>query len=648
MIQRLLIANRGEIACRIIRTAKRLGIYTIAIYSEIDANAQHVLMADEAYCVGAASPAESYLMADVVLDTAVVARADAIHPGYGFLSENAAFSRACEAAGILFVGPPPAAIEAMGSKSHAKATMQAAGVPVVPGYHGADQDEDTLLSAANSIGYPVLLKAAAGGGGKGMRRVDHASQFHEALASAKREAAASFGDDHMLIEKCLLTPRHIEVQLMCDKHGNAIYVGDRDCSVQRRHQKIIEEAPAPGLSDALRQAMGEAAVAAAKAIQYCGAGTIEFLYQDDAFYFMEMNTRLQVEHPVSEAISGLDLVELQLRVADGEPLPLAQSDVVLKGHAIELRVYAEDADNGFLPAAGVLEVYRESSAEQGLRIDSGVVEGDVISAYYDPMIAKIIAHGEHRAAALAKARRALTTFALEGCHHNLDFLYHVLVDEAFITGAVSTAFLEQRMGTLSTWREPLPLEAVVCLYQVLANRGDSLWHARPHFRLNLTATSQHSVNGGLWKVEQHANVWRVFGQDASWDVQVAGDQQGMVVHSQGAVNTFVFLPCHDGVRVFAARSAAKVRWPLPESQGHDAADDAAMLAPMNGRVLACCVKPGDTVTLGQTLLVMEAMKMEYTLKAPSDGVLLGFRTAPGELVEGGQLLIDFEAVESVS
>jgi 3-methylcrotonyl-CoA carboxylase alpha subunit len=648
MIQRLLIANRGEIACRIIRTAKRLGIHTIAIYSEIDANAQHVLMADEAYCIGAPSPAESYLAADKVLDIAVVSRADAVHPGYGFLSENAAFSRACETAGILFVGPQPAAIEAMGSKSHAKATMQAAGVPVVPGYHGKDQDEATLFAAANNIGYPVLLKAAAGGGGKGMRRVDNVSQFHEALASAKREASASFGDDHMLIEKCLLTPRHIEVQLMCDKHGNAIYVGDRDCSVQRRHQKIIEEAPAPGLSDALRQAMGEAAVAAAKAIQYSGAGTIEFLYQDEAFYFMEMNTRLQVEHPVSEAISGLDLVELQLRVAAGEPLPLAQSDVVLKGHAIELRVYAEDTDNGFLPAAGRLEVYREACAEEGLRIDSGVVEGDVISPYYDPMIAKIIAYGEHRGAAMAKARRALTTFALEGFSHNLDFLYHVLVDEAFISGAVSTAFLEQRLDLLSTWRESLPIEVVVSLYQVLMCHTDSLWHARPHFRMNLPPTSQHVINGGLWKVEQHTNVWRVFGQDSSWDVQVAGHQQRLVVNHQGVVSTFLFIPCQEGVRVFAARSASYVRWPLPDWQDHDAADDGAMLAPMNGRVLACCVIPGDTVTLGQTLLVMEAMKMEYTLKAPSDGVVLGFKTAPGELVEGGQLLIDFKAVESVS
>lgn len=647
MIQRLLIANRGEIACRIIRTAKRLGMQTIAIYSEIDARAQHVLLADEAYCVGAAPPSASYLQADRVIALAKQARADAVHPGYGFLSENAAFSRACEAAGIIFVGPSPEAIEAMGSKSQAKATMQTAGVPVVPGYHGDDQREEALLAAADAIGYPVLLKAAAGGGGKGMRRIDESSQFHEALASAKRESLASFGDDHMLIEKCLLTPRHIEVQLICDKHGNAIYVGDRDCSVQRRHQKIIEEAPAPGLTAALRQAMGEAAVAAAKAINYSGAGTIEFLYQDGEFYFMEMNTRLQVEHPVSEAISGLDLVELQLLVAAGEPLPLAQHDLALRGHAIELRVYAEDTDNDFLPAAGRLERYREPSEEPGLRIDSGVVEGDTISAYYDPMIAKIIAHGENRAAALALARRAVASFAIEGFHHNLDFLYRVLVDDTFSDGSVSTAFLSQRGSELVRWHERLPLGAVVAVYKVLSLSGDSLWQARPYFRMNLAASSRHVINGEIWTVEPHGSAWRLSEGASSLIIHAELHHQHLVVSCDGAQHHFTMVSCREGVRVLAARSVAYVRWPVPEWQQHDAADDAAMLAPMNGRVLACNVVPGTRVVQGQTLLVMEAMKMEYTLKAPFDGVVLGYRAAAGELVEGGQMLIDFEALEIV-
>ncbi len=640
-MKRLLIANRGEIACRIIRTAKALGIETVAIYSSIDANAQHVKQADLAYCVGGAAASDSYLRADLVLEIAQRTGVDAIHPGYGFLSENADFSRACEKAGIIFVGPSADAIAAMGSKSRAKATMQAAGVPVVPGYHGDDQSDTALLAAAMEIGFPVLLKASAGGGGKGMRRVDSQQAFAEALAAAKRESLASFGDDHMLIEKCLLTPRHIEVQLMCDKHENAIYVWDRDCSVQRRHQKIIEEAPAPGLTDEIRRAMGEAAVAAAKAINYSGAGTIEFLYQDGAFYFMEMNTRLQVEHPVSEAISGLDLVAMQLWVADGQPLGLTQQQVNLSGHAIELRVYAEDVAGGFLPASGRLDIYREPASAEGLRIDSGVVQGDHISPYYDPMIAKVIGYGASRAAALARCREALREYRLEGVAHNLDFLYNVLGDETFVEGEVSTAFLNDRLEQAMQWREPLPLGAVVALQQTLRTRGDNVWLAQPFRRFNLPALHTVSVARQTWHVQQQGQGWCVSHGDQHF--HLSADWHGdkwRFYHNEASYRFTCFETC-DGLRLLGAQSAQHIRWPVPEWHEHDAADDTALIAPMNGRVVACCVEPNTRVRKGDSLLVMEAMKMEYALKAPEDGMVMCYRTAPGELVEGGQMLIEF-------
>lgn len=645
-MKRLLIANRGEIACRIIRTAKAMGIETVAIHSTIDADAQHVVLADMAYCVGEAPAGESYLRADRVLEIAKRAGADAIHPGYGFLSENADFSRACDKAGITFVGPSADAIEAMGSKSRAKATMQAAGVPVVPGYHGEDQSADALLAAAIEIGFPVLLKASAGGGGKGMRRVDSPDEFAEALAAAKRESLASFGDDHMLIEKCLLTPRHIEVQLMCDQHGKAIYVGDRDCSVQRRHQKIIEEAPAPGLADEVRKAMGEAAVAAAEAINYCGAGTIEFLYQDGAFYFMEMNTRLQVEHPVSEAISGLDLVAMQLAVADGQPLGITQQEVSLVGHAIELRIYAEDVTAGFLPASGRLEVYREPVSTKGLRIDSGVVQGDQISPYYDPMIAKVIGYGTNRSAALARCREALREYRLEGVAHNLDFLYSVLGHASFVEGEVSTAFLNERLDELMQWHEPLPLGAVVALQQMLAPRADNVWLRQPYRRFNLPAQHTIQVAGQVWRVARDEQGWCVSHGDQQYHLVAEWHGDQWRLGYQGGNYAFTVIALRDGLRVMGRLSAQQIRWPVPEWRAHDASDDAALIAPMNGRVVACCVEPNTRVSKGDTLLVMEAMKMEYSLKAPDDGVVVSYRAAAGELVDGGQMLVEFLSNEA--
>jgi len=648
MIKRLLIANRGEIACRIIRTARELGIETVAIYSSIDVGAQHVRLADSAYCIGEAAASESYLKADDILALAQRIGVDAIHPGYGFLSENAQFSRDCQRAGITFVGPSGDAIEAMGSKSKAKAMMQAAGVPVVPGYHGDDQSYEILAAAAQKIGYPVLLKAAAGGGGKGMRRVDHASEFGEALASAKREAMASFGDDLMLIEKCLLTPRHIEVQLMCDTHGNAIYIGDRDCSVQRRHQKIIEEAPAPGLTEEVRKAMGEAAVAAALAIDYCGAGTIEFLYQDGEFYFMEMNTRLQVEHPVSEAISGLDLVAMQLAVADGKALQIVQQDVVTNGHAIELRVYAEDVERDFLPAAGCVAVYVEPDSTNGLRIDSGVVEGDVISPFYDPMIAKVIAHGANRQAALASCRSAIRSFQLEGIQHNLDFLYRVLGHPQFERGEVSTAFLADNLSEVMEWGEALPVGVVMALYQHLQSTPQSPWYGQRNFRINLPSVAKYWTQQDCWSVQPLSDCFVVSSGEQRYEVSAQNDGSRLSVSHHGEQYRFDFIPTQAGVRVFGRHSAIYVAWRLPQWEAHDAADDAALLAPMNGRIIACCVDPGQAVEKGTTLLIMEAMKMEYAIKAPSAGVIEGFLAGVNDLVEGGQLLVNFTAEESLS
>ncbi|MFC6981237.1 acetyl-CoA carboxylase biotin carboxylase subunit [Microbulbifer taiwanensis] len=443
MIRKLLIANRGEIACRIIDTARRLGVATVAVYSDADADALHVQLADEAVRLGPAPAKDSYLDIDKVLDAARHTGADAIHPGYGFLSENAQFCRACDSAGIIFVGPPAGAIDAMGSKSAAKRIMEEAKVPLVPGYHGTNQNADILEGHANRIGYPVLLKAAAGGGGKGMRRVDSADEFHSALEAAKREAMNAFGDDLMLLERYVLSPRHVEIQVFCDQKGNGVYLFERDCSVQRRHQKVVEEAPAPGLSEELRARMGEAALRAAHAIGYVGAGTVEFLLDaSGAFYFMEMNTRLQVEHPVTEMITGQDLVAWQLAVAAGDPLPLQQDDLHILGHAFEVRIYAEDPDNDFLPATGTLVRHRPPKASESVRVDTGVQSGDEISVHYDPMIAKLICHGRTRKEALAKLDRALQQYQIAGVRHNIEFLRRVINHGAFASGRVTTHFIE--------------------------------------------------------------------------------------------------------------------------------------------------------------------------------------------------------------
>ncbi|MEO8123461.1 MAG: acetyl/propionyl/methylcrotonyl-CoA carboxylase subunit alpha, partial [Burkholderiales bacterium] len=449
MFKKILIANRGEIACRVIKTARNMGVATVAVYSEADANARHVRMADEAVLIGPPAASESYLVGERILEVAKQTGAEAIHPGYGFLSENAEFAEACEKAGIVFIGPPASAIRAMGLKSASKALMEKAGVPLTPGYHGDNQDSSFLAKQAEAIGYPVLIKASAGGGGKGMRRVDAAADFEAALVSCKREARNSFGDDDVLVEKYILQPRHIEIQVFGDTHGNCVYLFERDCSVQRRHQKVLEEAPAPGMTPDRRAAMGQAAVDAAKAVGYVGAGTVEFIAtQDGGFYFMEMNTRLQVEHPVTEMITGLDLVEWQLRVASGEPLPLRQEQLEINGHALEARIYAEDPDRGFLPSTGRLVHLSPPPETDHVRVDTGVEQGDEITPYYDPMIAKLIVWGADRRQALARMRQALAQYRIVGVSNNVDFLARLVAVPSFANAQLDTSLIEREQALL--------------------------------------------------------------------------------------------------------------------------------------------------------------------------------------------------------
>ena len=527
MINKILIANRGEIACRVIRTAKRLGIATVAVYSEVDANAQHVIMADEAVLLGPAAASESYLKADLILEVALNLGVDAIHPGYGFLSENAMFSQACRDNDIAFIGPGPDAISAMGSKSAAKTIMEKAQVPLVPGYHGDNQDPEFLHQQAQEMGYPVLLKAAAGGGGKGMRQVWKDEEFIEALAAAKRESQSSFGDQHMLIEKYLTEPRHVEIQVFCDNHDNGVFLFERDCSVQRRHQKIIEEAPAPNMSEDIRQQMGDAALKAAKAIGYSGAGTVEFLLDSDgSFYFMEMNTRLQVEHPVTEMITGEDLVEWQIQVANDLPLPKTQEQLSLSGHSFEARIYAEDPDNDFLPQTGLLN-YLKTPTGEGVRIDTGVEQGDEVSIYYDPMIAKLIVHGKDRQQALAKLIAALNQYHIVGVTTNIDYLLRVAKSEAFTMAELTTDFVERHADSLQSETAAIEphmqaLSAFIIL-QTQTQIGNSAFADFAGFRLNHREQKQVQFSHKESEYTLHAT--RI-NQD-SWSIRV--DDEDLLV-----------------------------------------------------------------------------------------------------------------------
>ncbi|MBP6903032.1 MAG: 3-methylcrotonyl-CoA carboxylase [Burkholderiaceae bacterium] len=663
MFKKILIANRGEIACRVAATARRLGIRTVAVYSDADAQARHVLACDEAVHIGGAAPRDSYLRAEAILAAARASGAQAVHPGYGFLSENEGFAQACADAGIAFIGPPPAAIAAMGSKSAAKALMEKAGVPLVPGYHGQDNHPELLAREAARIGYPVLIKASAGGGGKGMRRVDRAEDFAAALASCQREARASFGDDHVLVERYVLRPRHIEIQVFADGQGNALHLFERDCSVQRRHQKVLEEAPAPGLSEARRAEMGAAAVAAAQAVGYVGAGTVEFIAEevddgDIRFYFMEMNTRLQVEHPVTEAITGLDLVEWQLRVAAGQPLPLRQDQLRIHGHAIEARICAENPDGGFLPATGQLDVLRwpaHVAFERGaVRVDAGVGEGDAISPHYDSMIAKLIVWGDDRAQALARLEAALAATRIVGLHTNVAFLRRVVACQSFATADLDTALIERERAVLLD-QPPLALEiaAAGVVAHTLADEAaqqrheaQDPWAQRDGWRLHGGARRHFDIEhaGAVHAValaRHHDGACELQIGDARWplsvrslggerhDLVLAGRRLALDVHVHG-----------ERVAVFAPEGSAVLREIDAIAHAGDAAGDGGRLtAPMPGKVVAFLVAAGASVTKGQPLAVMEAMKMEHTLSAPRDGVVAELLYAPGDqLAEGAELL----------
>ena len=655
MITKLLIANRGEIACRVIRTARRLGVATVAVYSDADAHAPHVRLADEAVHIGPAPARESYLIADRIIQAAKDTGADAIHPGYGFLSENAAFARACAENGIIFVGPSPEAIEAMGLKDRAKALMEEAGVPVTPGYHGENQDPDHLKAEADAIGYPVLIKAVAGGGGKGMRKVEEGAKFLEALESCKREAASSFGDDRVLIEKFITSPRHIEVQVFGDSRGRVIHLFERDCSLQRRHQKVIEEAPAPGMTPEVRAAMCSAAVRAAKAVDYTGAGTIEFIVdgsgplREDGFYFMEMNTRLQVEHPVTEEITGLDLVELQLRVAAGGSVP-EQDTISIDGWAMEARLYAEDPATGFLPSTGLLERL-DLPDDPSVRIDSGVEQGGEVSLHYDPMIAKLIVHGTNRADAVARLTEAVEEVKVFPVKTNAGFLRRALVNAGFRAGDVSTRFIDDNLDALTPPGVSDLHYAFAALARLYADADLSdpdPWTEPTGFRLNAPARLEtgwdregarlsvalgHAPEGVRAQVEGRevllgAPTVSIHGGTGFVHAEIEGEEALADIETRGADLLVAVRGETHLIRRFNAEAAA---------EGLDAGG--AVKAPMPGKVLSVAVKPGDAVSKGQTLAVLEAMKMEHALSAPRDGVVESTHVAAGDQVGDGDVLV---------
>ena len=659
MIKKILIANRGEIACRVIKTAKAMGIKTVAVYSDADKQALHVKLADEAAYIGEAPSKLSYLCADKVLDVALSLGADAIHPGYGFLSENAGFAKACADKGVIFIGPPAPAIEAMGSKSAAKSIMEKAGVPLVPGYHGEDQDTELLRKAAEDMGYPVLLKAAAGGGGKGMRQVAKAEEFDQALAAAKREAIASFGDDTMLVEKYLTRPRHVEFQIFCDQHGNGVYLFERDCSLQRRHQKVIEEAPAPHMSETLRQTMGDAAIKAAQAINYEGAGTVEFLLDEDgSFYFMEMNTRLQVEHPVTEMITGEDLVAWQIQIADGLPLPKQQNELRLNGHAFEARIYAEDPDNGFLPATGILSLLTPPAESRYVRVDTGVLQGDEVSVFYDPMIAKLIVWDTDREKALQRLATALRDYHIAGVTTNTDYLHRLATHPEFIAANLTTTFIDKHSSSLEKQNTvPAELNAVMALTQVLPEQQkaavSSLWNDVSAWRMN--SVYQRNVSFTVADSQVDAVVtwphskqprWSVTINDQHWllDGTLDGNQLTVTV---GNIRKQFTLYHSDSQWALFGDSApvyfVPSRIDLGENDSHHS--DSHFNAPMNGTIVACPVAAGTAVKAGTVLVVMEAMKMEHNITAPKDGTVAELFCQAGDMVSGGQVLLEFEADE---
>ena len=631
MFKKILIANRGEIACRIIKTSKSMGVETVAVYSDADRDALHVEMADQSVYIGPSPASESYLAIDKLIAAALESGAEAIHPGYGFLSENADFCRQCGEHNIAFIGPPLEAIMSMGSKSAAKTIMAKAGVPLIPGYHGDNQEPKTLKKEADNLGYPVLLKAAAGGGGKGMRTVQTEADFDQALDAAKREAMSSFDDDIMLVEKLVLQPRHVEIQVFCDSHQNAVYLFERDCSLQRRHQKVIEEAPAPGMTEKLRQKMGAAAIKAAQAISYEGAGTVEFLLDiRGEFFFMEMNTRLQVEHPVTEMITGQDLVAWQLSVAAGNPLPCSQDELSITGHAFEARIYAEDPTHDFLPATGTLEVINPPAENNYVRIDTGVLEGDKVSIYYDPMIAKLIVWGKDRAQALNRLTDALAEYRITGVTTNIGFLYNLATSSAFRASAVDTSFIETNHNEIFRLRDadieyaaPLAASAVMNLRQSDA----------------LNASQRSSDPNSPWHL---TTSWGL--PKPKLRLQIQQCERYLAANDLNNLSSSTLVVKDEGFDLFTPEGYFNCSEIKPDLGTDDQnPDNASLKAPMHGSVVDLLVGVGDMVKKGDTLVIMEAMKMEHTIVAPADGAVSEFFFEKGDLVESDAELLAFEA-----
>ena len=649
MFASVLIANRGEIACRIARTAARLGLHTIAIYSAADADALHVRQCDEAHPIGPAPAAESYLVIDRIVEVARKSGAQCIHPGYGFLSENAEFAEACAAAGIVFVGPPPSAIRAMGLKGSAKALMEKAGVPVVPGYHGARQEPAFLKQKAYEIGYPVLIKAVAGGGGKGMRRVEKHAEFDQALEAAQREAGSSFGDTRVLIEKYVSTPRHIELQVFADAEGNTIHLNERDCSLQRRHQKVVEESPAPGMSPELRAAMGEAAVKAGQAVGYIGAGTVEFIadgskgLRPDGYWFMEMNTRLQVEHPVTEAVTGLDLVEWQFRIAAGEKLPFGQDRVPLQGHAVEARIYAEDPARGFLPSTGTLLALQ---FPDGVRVDTGVTQGSAITPYYDPMIAKMIAHAPTRIEALNKLAVALEHTVAAGPHTNLGLLAALCRSEEFREAKFDTGFIDRHLATLGGGGVDTAAAAAGAAELMacdIARIGQSLDRVRD------TPASPWDTTDGFQLSGRRAITLPLLvdGETLAAEVKYGANGPTVAVDGVPAALDATAIEAADAIYVLRRGRQTVVRRADLGFGDLDRADgDGQIKAPMHGKVLALLVDNGDRVEKGQRLAIIEAMKMEHALTAPCSGCIADIAVAAGGQVAEGARLMTIEVMDN--
>ena len=660
MFERVLIANRGEIACRVIRTCRRLGIRTIAVYSDADRDAQHVRQADEAWPIGGPRPADSYLRSDAILEVAKKSGAQAIHPGYGFLSENTAFARACTDAGIVFIGPRPESIEAMGSKAEAKALMAKHGVPLVPGYHGENQQPDVLAEQARATGFPLMIKAAAGGGGKGMRIVREEKDFADALASAQREAQSSFGDARVILERYVDHPRHIEFQVFGDRHGHVIHLNERECSAQRRYQKVLEETPSPFLTPERRQAMGEAAVAAAKAVDYVGAGTVEFIVgQDGTFFFMEMNTRLQVEHPVTEMTLGLDLVEWQLRVADGEALPLAQPDIRAHGHAIEVRLYAEDPEQNFLPGSGRLATLRLPAPSAHVRLDGGVVEGDTVTIFYDPMVAKLIVWDEDRPRALQRMREALAGCEIAGPKSNIAFLERLVRHPVVVEGHIDTGYLDRHLDEFVTGHAAPPARvlfaaaAAALLHDEAAVAADpadpySPWARADAWRIGHAGKrlEAFAVGDERHEVEAHGHAGRYRLRSGDTVCEVDGARFDGEVLNARFDGEAVRLPVRADTRRVLLHDTEGRRWRLERSpafawETRDAVGGNQVVAPMPGRIVLVKASAGDSVEEGQELLVMEAMKMELALKAPRSGTIESVSATQGEFVEADVVLVRF-------